>query len=189
MIENLIPKMYRHIRRKVFRNPNGYESSRIINRIISRSHDKNDRIALMDFKISVLREFGELCDIKESVYEIISESPFSPETWIHLIIFFRDDVGDGNNAINACDISIAISLMDGNFIIQCLTEKVRTAIHFGDVRLAVETIERLIIHRRKPNSLDEIYQLDFLNHPNASLIPADVSNRYIAHVKAHRNSY
>lgn len=188
MIDDLLPAMYRHIRKKVAKGRPSYRPSKIIDRFISKCVNNNDKIALMDFKVSILREFGSACDLKESINQSISLNPLAPEPWINLIIFFRDDMEDESKSLIACDIAISISLLDGNFTIQCLTEKVRTAIHFRDFEKATEAIERLIAHRRLPESLDESYQLDFLNHPNASLIPANVSSRYITHVKGHRKS-
>lgn len=184
MNEDLIPRIYSHVRRKAKRSSFDYDPTKLIDRIILYSESKEIRIELISMKISILRNCHHIERIYEEILKYIKEDPLRPETWIMLVTHFREDLNDLSRSIEACNICISLSKIDGNFRIQCLREKLFTSLHFNEKEHAIDCIQELISLRFDPSAIDEFHNLDFLEHPRAPIIPRQIVEAYIEHVKS-----
>ncbi|HQV04480.1 hypothetical protein [Novosphingobium sp.] len=178
-------RLDRHVLTKMQRIGNGYDPVKLLDKMLDIVLGSELRIDVFEIKIATLYRLNRFDDAFAAVKILISELPFRAESWIHLVKYFRDVELDCYKSFIASDISIAIAKLDGNFVIQCLSERVRTAIIMKDSDKAINSLKEMIEYNPRKGSIDEWFPMDFTKLPNSEIIPQTLLEEYIRKSQNH----
>ena len=182
MIDDFISRLARYLHRKIYAADGKYDPIRMIDRIIGRTTDPERMMDLACLKISFLREFRRNIEAYSAILDLVSINPLRPESWLHLLIHYRDDMQDKHKSLAVSNICVAVAKLDRNFVIQCLNEKAKTAAVFDDVAVLIDCLNEIMIYKRGRGEIDEAYRTDFLKINKNLELPKNVIDNYINYI-------
>lgn len=180
MTQDVHHRLVRHIAKRKKVRGSAYNPLRLLNRLIACSSSDASKGDLLILKIAEARESRQCDVILDAISAYISLNPTHPEPWLELTKYYRDDNLDLRKAVLVSEIAVLMARVDGNFVRQCLGERMRTLLHAKEILLANECLAELVKFRPNGHSIDVNFEADFLLYPIAQQLDEQLVKAYKA---------
>jgi tetratricopeptide (TPR) repeat protein len=137
-----------------------------------------EKLYVYSLLVTELQSHGRLQEAEASIRASIGIQPDKPDSWRTLALHYFYYANQPEEALAAINTAIEKSHLDGNFVRQSLTERIRIALDLRRYSLVEESMTELLDYEPDRESLDVQLEGDFLSRIPPNSVSTAIIERY-----------
>lgn len=140
--------------------------------------DRDEKLYILSSLASEYQRLNRVQDAEAAIREQITLASDRPEVWMQLAAHFYRCVHDLPKALSAIEVAIEKALLEGNFVRQAHSERIRIALEMKNYQAVENSLTELIEYTPKLGSIDVSLESDFLPRIPVNSVRSELVENY-----------